>query len=262
MPQVITNMPQVITIKSGDIVDQVKLSYQIPQIIEGIITRKIIETAIAEAEIKIETEEVQKAADAMRSKNRMGNPDETYAWLEKHSLSLEDFTELVYINLSRSKLAHHLFADQVEPYFFSHQIDYEGAVMSEIVLNDEDLAIELFCAISEGERSFADVAHQYIQDRELRGRGGYRGVLRRKDMKPEISAAVFAAKPPQLLNPIITSKGVHLILVEEIVPAQLDDKLRSDILSILFRSWLQRKIEEVEWFLEDSLTSSNPHSQR
>ncbi len=246
MPQVITNMPQVITIKSEDIVDQVKLSCQIPQIIEGIITRKIIETAIAEAEIKIETEEVQKAADAMRSKNRMGNPDETYAWLEKHSLSLEDFTELVYINLSRSKLAHHLFADQVEPYFFSHQLDYEGAVIYEVILNDEDLAIELFCALSEGESSFSDIAHQYIQDRELSRRGGYRGVVRRKEMKPEISAAVFAANPPQILKPIITAKGVHLILVEEIIRAQLDDKLRSEIISYLFRSWLQKKIEEVK----------------
>lgn len=239
-------MSRAITIKSEDIVHQVKLSCQIPKIIEGIVTRKIIATAVAEAGIKIETEEVQKAADVMRAKNQMGNPDKTWAWLEKHGLSLEDFTELVYTHLSRDKLAHHLFADQVESYFFSHQLDYVGVEMYEVVLDDEDLAIELFCAISEGESSFSEVAHQYIQDRELRGRGGYRGVVRRKDLKPEISAAVFAAKPPQILKPIITAKGVHLILVEEIVPAQLDDQRRSEILSLLFKSWLQRKIEEVE----------------
>ncbi len=106
--------------------------------------------------------------------------------------------------------------------------------------------MELFYSISEGESSFSEVARQYIQESELRRRGGYRGVVRRQEMKPEISAAVFAAKPPQILKPIITSQGVHLILVEEIVPAQLDEQQRSEILSHLFKSWLQRKIEEVE----------------
>jgi len=45
-------------------------------------------------------------------------------------------------------------------------------------------------------------------------------------MKPEISAVVFAAKPPQVLKPIVTSKGVHLILVEEIIEQKLTDMLR------------------------------------
>ena len=239
-------MSQAITIKNEDILHQVKLSCQIPKIIEGIVARKIIATAIAEAGLKVETEELQKAADEIRLIKQLGNTEATWAWLEKHSLSLDDFEEIVYHNVSSIKLAQHLFEDQVESYFLSHQQDYAGVVMYEVVLDDKDLALELFYSISEGESSFPEVAHQYIQDRELRRRGGYRGLLRRQEMKPEISAAVFAAKPPQILKPIVTSKGVHLILVEEIVPAQLDDQRRSKILATLFKSWLQQKIEEVE----------------
>ncbi len=239
-------MSQAITIKSEDILHQVKLSCQIPEIIQGIVTRNVIATAVAEAGLKVETEELQKAADTMRSMKQLRKPDDTWAWLEKYGLTLDDFEELIYISLSTNKLAQHLFGAQVESYFFSHQLDYAGVVMYEVVLDDQDLAIELFYSISEGESSFSEVARQYIQDRELGRRGGYRGVVRRKEMKPEISAAVFAAKPPQVLKPIITSKEVHLILVEEIIPAQLDERQRSEILSDLFKSWLQRKIEEVE----------------
>ncbi len=239
-------MSQTITIKNEDILHQLKLSFQIPKMIEGIVTRKIITTALAEAGLKVETEELQKAADAMRSRKQLRNPDDTRTWLEKYGLTLDDFEELVYTNLSSNKLAQYLFGDQVESYFFSHQLDYAGVVMYEVVLDDQDLAIELFYSISEGESSFSEVARQYIQDRELGRRGGYRGVVRRQEMKPEISAAVFAAKPPQILKPIVTSQGVHLILVEEIVPAQLDDQRRSKILATLFKSWLQQKIEEVE----------------
>ena len=117
--------------------------------------------------------------------------------------------------------------------------------MYEVILDDEDLAMELFYAIQEGEMSFYEVAHQYIQDTELRRKGGYRGIVSRKELKPEISAAVFAATPPQVLKPIVTSKGVHLILVEEIVEPQLDDKLRYQIFSDLFAGWLKQQIDKT-----------------
>jgi parvulin-like peptidyl-prolyl isomerase len=248
-------MSQAITITSEDILHQVKLSCKIPSVIEEIVTRKIIASAAANVGIKAETEELQKAADNIRIMGKLKSADDTWAWLQKHGLSLDDFEEVIYINVISGKLAQHLFADKVEPFFVEHQLDYAGVVMYEVVLDDEDLAMELFYGIQEGEMSFYEVAHQYIQDTELRRKGGYRGIVRRKELKPEISAAVFAAKPPQVLKPIVTSKGVHLILVEEIIQPQLDDKLYSNIFSDLFSKWLEQKTEQVE--LNVALDCSN-----
>jgi parvulin-like peptidyl-prolyl isomerase len=114
--------------------------------------------------------------------------------------------------------------------------------MYEVVLDDEDLAMELFYSIQEGEMSFYDVAHKYIEDKELRRKGGYRGVLSRKDLKPEISAAVFAVTPPEILKPIVTSKGVHLILVEDIIERKLDNWLRNKLAADLFDDWLSKSL--------------------
>jgi parvulin-like peptidyl-prolyl isomerase len=239
-------MSQAITITSEDILQQVKLSYQIPSIVEGIVTRKIIASAAAEAGIKVETEELQKAADSIRLISKLKSADDTWAWLQKHGLSLDDFEEVTYNNVISGKLAQHLFADKVEPFFVEHQLDYAGVVLYEVVLDDEDLAMELFYGIQEKEMSFYEVAHQYIQDTELRRKGGYRGMVQRKELKPEISAAVFAAKPPQVLKPIVTSKGVHLILLEELVQSKLDNKLRYQIMSDLFAGWLKQQIELSE----------------
>ena len=93
--------------------------------------------------------------------------------------------------------------------------------------------------------SFYDVTDKYIQDKELRRQGGYLGVQRRQDLKPEISAAVFATKPPQLLKPIVKAKGISLILVEEIIQPELDDQLRYQIWSELFGEWVINQIESV-----------------
>ena len=241
-------MSQAITITSEDILHQVKLSCKIPSVIEEIVTRKIIANAAAEAGIKVENEELQKAADNIRLMGNLKSADDTWAWLQKHGLSLDDFEELIYNNVISGKLAQHLFADKVEPFFVEHQLDYAGVVMYEVVLDDEDLAMELFYGIQEGEMSFYDVAHQYIQDTELRRKGGYRGMVQRKELKPEISAAVFAATPPQVLKPIVTSSGVHLIFVEEIIQPELDNKLCYQIFSDLFERWLKQQIEQFKFF--------------
>jgi parvulin-like peptidyl-prolyl isomerase len=239
-------MSQAITISSEDILHQVKLSCKIPSVIEEIVTRKVIASAAAEAGIKVEIEELQKAADNIRLMGNLKSADDTWAWLQKHGLSLDDFEEMIYNNVISGKLAQHLFADKVEPFFVEHQLDYAGVVMYEVVLDDEDLAMELFYGIQEGEMSFYEVAHQYIQDTELRRKGGYRGMVQRKELKPEMSAAVFAATPSQVLKPIVTSKGVHLIFVEEIIQPQLLPKLRYQILQDLFSAWIKEQIEAVE----------------
>jgi parvulin-like peptidyl-prolyl isomerase len=253
-------MLQAITITSEDILHQVKLSCKIPSVIEEIVTRKIIASAAAEAGIKVETEELQKAADSIRLMNKLKSADDTWAWLQKHGLSLDDFEELIYNNLSIDKLFQNSLADKIEPYFFEHQLDYTGVAMYEVILDDEDLALELFYGIQEGEISFSDVAHQYIQDTELRRKGGYRGILSRKDLKPEISAAVFAATPLQVLKPIVTAKGVHLILVEEIIQPELNDELRQKISSDLWSEWLKQQIAAVEVvrYLDSNSLSANP----
>lgn len=246
-------MSQVITITNEDIIEQVKLTCKIPEITEAITIRKFIENAVAEMGIKIETEELQKTADQLRLIYQLHSAEDTWGWLEKHNLSLDDFEKIAYTSLISGKLATYLFADKVEPWFFEHQLDYVGVVMYEVILDDEDIAIELFYAIKEGEMSFFDVAHKYIQDTELRRQGGYRGILRRKDLKPEVSTAVFAAKPPQLLKPILTSKGVHLIFVEQQIQPILDEKLRTIILSDLFSEWLKQQLKEFEMVMNLNL---------
>ena len=251
------------TISFNEIVQHVKLSCQIPSVVEGIVNRKIIARAAASAGIKAEPKELQQAADSLRLMSNLQSVDATLSWLQKHSLSLDDFEELVDATVVSSKLAQHLFADKVEHFFVQHQLNYARVVMYELVLDDEDLAMELFYALQEGEINFHAVAHQYIQDIEQRRSGGYLGTLSRMELKPEISAAVFAATPPQILKPIVTSSGVHLILVEELIQPQLDNMLYNKILSDFFSEWLKRQIEEfeVEIELNSNRLSSNSEPQ-
>jgi parvulin-like peptidyl-prolyl isomerase len=245
-------MLQSITITAEDIFKQVKLSLQIPDLIQSIVSHKIITDAATEAGITVDKEELQQAADTIRLLQKLHGAKETFAWLEKHHLSIDDLEEIAYFTTISQKLMTHLFANKVEPYFYENQLNYAGVVMYEVVFQDEDLAMELFYSIQEQEISFYDVAHKYIKDKELRRKGGYGGILSRKDLKSEISAAVFGTTPPEVLKPIVTSNGIHLILVEEIIQAELNDQLRYQIVSDLFVEWVKHKVESVQFLINSN----------
>ncbi|MDF5730095.1 MAG: peptidylprolyl isomerase [Rhizonema sp. PD38] len=249
-------MSKRLTISCEDIIHNMKLSYQFPSVVEAIATSKIISDAAVEAGIQVQPEELQQAGDRVRFANKLVKATDTWAWLKKHHLSLDEFEQLIRINVLSSKLAHHLFSKQVETFFFAHQLNYMAAVTYEVVLDDRDLALELFYALQENEISFPEVARQYIQDPQLRRAWGYQGIRYRQDFRPEIATAVFATTTPaQIIKPIVSSKGVHLIWVEEIIHPKLDEALRMNIQQDLFSSWLKQQIEQAD--VDIQLASNN-----
>jgi parvulin-like peptidyl-prolyl isomerase len=239
-------MKQTISINGDDIIEYLKISCQFPTILDGVVTCKIIATKAEEMGITIDLKELQQASDDFRLSKQLHTIEGTQAWLRRHHLSLDEFETSIHTNTISRKLVEHLFSNQVESFFYQHKLDYTNAVIYEVLLEDEDLAMELFCALQEGEIGFQEIARQYITQPYLRRAGGYCGIVSRHDLKPEISSAVFAANPPEFLKPIVTSTGIHLILVEEIIQPELDEGMRARILNDLFAQWLKEQIENVE----------------
>jgi parvulin-like peptidyl-prolyl isomerase len=249
------------TISPEEILFQTKLSCQIPQITQQILTRHIITTEAAKAGIEVSTEELQQVADRIRLDEGLMDAPTTLSWLEQRMLSVDDFEQIATILVLTKKLSHHLFSDKIEPCFVANQLDYAGAILYEVILEDEDLVLELYCTICEGETTFPEVAHLYIENTELRRVGGYLGKRNRNQLDPAISAAVFAATPPQVLKPILTSRGFHLIFVEELIEPILDEELQREIMANLFDEWIQEKLDEFAVsYLSESARNSEKQS--
>jgi parvulin-like peptidyl-prolyl isomerase len=237
---------QNLTISTSDIIHSLKLSCQIPDVVEAIASQSIIVEAAQEAGITVTPEELQQEGDDLRFAKKLVRAKDTWTWLEKHHLSVNEFEELAYNNILSRKLANHLFSAQLEKHFYERQLDYVAAVTYEVIFEDRDLALELFYALEEGEVNFPEIARLYISDSELRRTYGYQGLRYRKDFRPEIAAAVFAAAPPEALKPITTPKGVHLIWVEEVIQPQLDEQLRQKIITESFSDWLKQQINAMK----------------
>jgi parvulin-like peptidyl-prolyl isomerase len=229
-------------ITTEDILEQLKISRKIPEIIEQILTRRIVKVEADKLGIKVEIPELQEAADLFRAKHRLISARITDKWLEINQLSLDEFETIVHLELLSDKLKQVILIDKVEQHFYQHQLDFDRVVISEVVLSNKELTTELYYAIREGEISFQDVASKYITDPELKRKGGYLGQITRKDLNPGLRSIFSVTTYPQVIKPISTAKGFHLIWVEEIVKATLDELTYQEIQSQLFKEFLNEKV--------------------
>jgi peptidyl-prolyl cis-trans isomerase D len=117
-------------------------------------------------------------------------------------------------------------------------------------------AEELVQAIEAGDISFADAARQYSQDPGSAERGGDLGYFTRGRMVPAFEEAAFGASPGQVVGPVETEFGYHIIQVN----ARANHEVRLAIVahevtltSITLRE-LRDRIEDVKVYSE---TGSN-----
>jgi parvulin-like peptidyl-prolyl isomerase len=229
-------------VNSQDLLHQIKITGKIPELLHGILQQRVLEVTAQELKLEISEAEIQQGADQFRVANRLETVAATQQWLDDRLLSMEDFEQLIITNLLAPKVAQKMFFDQTAPYFYQHVLDYASAVMYEIVVDNENLAFELFHAIQEGDMTFGEAAKFYGQDLESQRRGGYVGTVMRQDMIPEVSAAVFAAESPEILKPIVVGSLVHIIFVEDVSKPVLAPELQEQIMWQLFQGWLQEQI--------------------
>jgi parvulin-like peptidyl-prolyl isomerase len=231
-------------ISNEDILEQLKLSCRVPELTEQILVRRIIQEEAEKADIKLEVSELQAAADDFRARNGLTSAKSTQMWLSINQLSLDEFENIVRLELLSDKLKEVVLVDQVEKYFYQHQLEFDRVALSEVILENKELAMELYYAVREGEIKFQDIAGQYIKDVDLRRKGGYLGERQRKDLSPEMFSVFSVANPPQIMKPIASAHGFRLLWVEEIIKAELNEKMYGEIQNQLFLEYIRNKIKE------------------
>jgi len=239
-----------ITINPQDILRQVKLSGKLPEMVRSSLVQKSIAQTITELDIQNTPEQLQQFADQFRLMNGLNTAKDTNSWLASNGFSALDFEALIQFQLNCFKLSERLFKNKIKDYYLQNQLDYRGVVLYEVILEDEDLAIELYLSIRGNETGFFEVAHRYNSQEELRRQGGYQGILYRKDLAAEISAPVFSCQAPCLLKPIVTAKATHLIYVEEFIEPELNENTEMAIAGELFNQWLSGMIEQIDYQVE------------
>lgn len=108
--------------------------------------------------------------------------------------------------------------DEMAAYYEEHQDEFmapASAKAKHILVDDEDKAKELKASIEAGELEFEAAAKEHSSCPSAQ-QGGDLGQFGKGQMVPEFDEAVFAASEGDLLGPVKTQFGYHLIKVDEL----------------------------------------------
>lgn len=237
------------SIELTEIVDHLKKNIQLKEACNKILHQRIVNRAARERNLVVTPEEIQAEANRLRREKRLEKAADTFAWLTEEKITPEDWEAGICDRILTKKLAESLFSKEVEKLFAQNRLNFEQVLLYQLVVPYERLAWEIFYQIEEEEMSFYQAAHLYDIDERRRHQCGYEGKLYRWTLKPDMAAVIFNARAREVISPIKTEQGYHLLLVEEFIPAELTPEIYQEIIDNMFAEWLG---SELNYLLHNS----------
>lgn len=234
-----------VSITPEEVIAHLRENIQLKDTYRQILSQQIIRQAAQARGLTVTEQEIQAEADKMRYAKRLEKASDTLAWLTEEMITPQDWEAGIRERLFAKKLADYLFDQEVEKQFAQHSLDFDRVLLYQIIVPYESLAQELFYQIEEEEISFYEAAHLYNIDEQRRQVCGYEGKIYRWNLKAEIAAVVFSAKPKEVTYPLKSEQGYHLFLIEEFIPAQLTPQRREEIIKQMFGEWLQSELNHL-----------------
>jgi parvulin-like peptidyl-prolyl isomerase len=183
--------------------------------------------------------------ERFRRANRLYTVKETEAWLSANHLTDNDLITICARELRLQMLKEALFAEKLEEHFTLNKLGLERIELYRIVVADEAEGLELRAALDEG-AEFVALAKTNNEDEHSRRTCGYMGIIRRKELRPEIEAAVCGVKAGTVVGPIKSLAKYHLYLVERFYPAKFDEVCQQYLLDELFSAWFADRFRQAD----------------
>lgn len=119
-----------------------------------------------------------------------------------------------------------------------------------ILVEDEETAQEVLDRLEEGD-SFSELAAEYSIDQSNSQRGGDLGWFGRGQMVEGFEQAAFEAEVGEVVGPVETQFGFHIIEVLEREERRLDDQAFERQVQVEFNEWLSEQRQEADIEIAD-----------
>lgn len=250
-----------------------------PQLIDALVTDRLLQKEIKSAGIEAKKEDVDKAVVEIRQSNKLSDEDFVKA-LKEQGMTMEAFRAKIKEEIERNELVNrevrgrvNVSPQEIERYYEQHRDEYgsggDKVTVSDIMLRvdpkepgDVVKLSETANQIAQQARTgdFAELARKYSMG-PGRDDGGLLGTFSKDELDPKLGDVAFKMKQGEVSDPIPTSTGFHILRVEKFSggkPRGLDDvkevireELYKQQINTRFQDFLVKTIRErhhVEMF--------------
>jgi putative peptide maturation system protein len=205
-------------------------------VLMGALDDVVIVQEAATRGLEADETELQLAADQFRRSVGLLTAASTHDWLGERSMSVDDLEEYLRRSVVAASLRNAVTAGAIDSYFADNRPAFDMADIDHVVVADEDTAAMVRRDLDTGSQSFTDAASDHSLDPSP---GGRVGPMRRMMMQPAVADEVFNAADGDLVGPIEVDDAHHLVRINRIDRAQLDEATRAVIQDMIFDAWLE-----------------------
>lgn len=222
---------------------------------------------VSDKEVQAEIDNTKKAvAEQAQTAGQQGDPEQLFQdALKQFGFTEDSFREEVKTGLTVQKVQEEVAggADPTEKdvraYYDENKdtqfTNPEQRCIRHILFNKDqkDLANDVKGDL-EGGGDFAALAKEHSQDPSNKDKGGDLGCVPKGQFVPEFDDAAFGAKKGELLGPVETEFGFHLIEVTDIKPAgetpfeevapQIKEQIKGQQQGAEFQTWVQGELKK------------------
>ena len=224
---------------NSDILAYLRCSRKIAHIARLTEREALILAVCEKLNVVISDEEWQAAGDAFRLEHKLTGAAATLRWLDQQQISAEEWSEGIKVELLTKKAKEHLFGDVVDNQYISNRESFKRVALSQILVTDLPEALKIIRLLREENASFCGLALEHSKGKQSREGGGFMGIHFLSELMPEIVQAIAAAPAGEILDPIQTRFGYHIVKIEKWFPIEFSETVRDMVLDLFFETWLQ-----------------------
>jgi parvulin-like peptidyl-prolyl isomerase len=232
------NLPEIKPATDAEILAYLRSSRQIAEMAFQTERNNLILQVCEQLNLTVSEEELQIEGDKFRQENKLLGATETLNWLAQQRITVENWSQGLGNLLLTQKLKEHLFGEAVDGHYLNNRDNYQRVALSQILVKDLSLSMQIIHKLKEEKTSFCVLALEYSQGKQSQENGGFVGIRFLQELLPEIAQAIKNVAEGEIINPVQTKLGYHVIKVEKWYRAELKE-VREQILNSLFEIWLK-----------------------
>ena len=234
-------LPKISPATDAEIVAYLRRSGKVAEIAVQVEQENLMLELCEQFNITASDDEWQAAGDAFRLEHQLLGITETQAWLEKQRISVEEWSQGIKVSLLTTKLKEHLFGMLVDSHYIANRDSYRRVALSQVLVTELSEAVRLVRSLQENSASFCTLALTHSKGKQSQENGGFVGVRFVSELAQEISQAIADAQEGEVVGPVQTKLGYHVLRVEKWFPTELNEAARKQILTSLFQVWLHEQ---------------------
>ncbi len=204
--------------------------------IEQTIDKKVIDISVDESSVKSILEEW------IKSKNIRSN-QELEKWKKENGFDDNGFKEFVIRIWKWKEWCKKEFENEIPSYYLKRKPLLDVLTYSLLRVKDQNLAIELYLRIKEGESTFKTIAKKYSEGKES-SNGGIIGPVSISNVHPLLAKLLQISKKGQLWKPRKIEDWWIIVRLEEIRNIELNDQIKNMLSLELGNNFLNKEFEK------------------